>query len=287
MTVGGAFAGSYGFVEEYEAAKGVWETFKAIVLTPHALLALGGLALAFGALGTYVDQNRQHNKIEEFSNENQRLKDIEEELNSAQEEMQINRSKVIEIQQELVTTWLKGVCRSFCLGSEERATIYYEYGEAFYLLARYSKNPVYAKVHRQKFPLNQGVISKAWQHNRHIDRRCPHASEEDEYREYLQGEYGYELEKIESLTMKSCRYLGKAIVDADVHTGVIVFESTKEDFLTYEKCEEISKYCETNQGLLAKFVRDSLSFDREIILKREGRETSVDDDFLNSMGGQA
>lgn len=287
MTVGGSFAGGYEFVEGVEAADGLWESLKAIAYTPHTLLGLGGLALLFGAFGTYADQDRQHKRIGEVSSENQRLKDIEEELNSAQEEMQINRSKVIEIQQELVATWLKGLCRHFDLNSEERATVYYEYGEAFYLLARYSKNPVYAKVHRQKFPLNQGVISKAWQHNRYIDRDCPHADEEQKYSDYLQEEYDYEPEKIENLTMRSCRYLGKAIVDADVHTGVIVFESTRKDFLTDQKCEEISKFCDNNQGQLAKFVRDSLSFDREIILKKEGRETSVDDDFLNSMGDRA
>jgi hypothetical protein len=48
-----------------------------------------------------------------------------------------------------------------------------------------------------------------------------------------------------------------------------------------------SKVPEKTFCQLAKFVRDSLSFDREIILKKEGKEFSVDDDFLNSMGDRA
>ncbi|MFP3416232.1 hypothetical protein SB773_32855, partial [Bacillus sp. SIMBA_074] len=84
--------------------------------------------------------------------------------------------------------------------------IYYEHDEEFYLLERYSKNPTYAKVHRQKFPLNQGVISKAWEHESHIESGCPHSNSYEEYVKYLDEHYEYKKEKIDTLTMKSCRY---------------------------------------------------------------------------------
>lgn len=40
-------------------------------------------------------------------------------------------------------------------------------------LSRFSQNTLYDKIHNNKFPLNQGVISKSWQHNEFIENNCP------------------------------------------------------------------------------------------------------------------
>lgn len=286
IAIGSSFVGGYEFSESWGNSQGILE--KAWVLTgnPYFLLAVGIISFLFGTYGNYIDQDRQRERMEELKKENRELESVRVELNSTQEEMQASKSKVIEVHQELVTTWIKELFNKLSLGSEERITIYYEFDEEFFLLARYSSNPVFAKIHRQKFPLNQGVISRAWQHNNCVEKKCPHASDFEEYSNYLENEYGYESVKIKSFTMKACRYLGQAIKDADVHKGVIVFESTREDFLTGAKDKEILRCCDESQSQLSKFVRDSLSFDREVAIGREGKEEAVEEDFIRYMGGQ-
>ena len=87
--------------------------------------------------------------------------------------------------------------------------------------------------------------------------------------------------------MKSCRYIALAIVDADVHIGVIVFESTETDFLKENDTEnKIREHCKNHQGQLSKFVRDGLKLDREATIKRAGNNRSIEDEFLQTMGNK-
>lgn len=283
LTVGGAFAGSYVFSTNWEATEGFWHCAWLIIFNPNSALISGGALFLLGAVGTYKDQDRQNKNMLALTQENELLNDTKNALNSAQEELQESKSRVIGLHGELVQTWLKGMSKYLELDSNSRVTIYFEHDEEFYLLERHSKNPTYSKVHIQKFPLNQGVISKAWEHESHIENECPHSSSNEDYIDYLINTYGYEREKIKSLTMKSCRYYAKAIIDADVHTGVIVFEGTDINFLENELIQKIDQYCGDHQGQLSKFVRDSLLFDKEVNIKREGKSVAVEDDILQMM----
>ncbi|WP_028771953.1 hypothetical protein [Shewanella waksmanii] len=282
LTVGSAFAGSYTFSTDWGAASGFFSCAWLIIYNPNTALISGGALFLLGATGTYKDQDRQKQQMVELQTENEELNDTKSALNSNQEELQERQSRIIGLHGELVQTWLKGMSKFLGLDSNSRVTIYYEHAEEFYLLERYSKNPTYSKVHRQKFPLNQGVISRAWEHEHHVESNCPHSTKDD-YVSYLSDAYGYEQEKIHSLTMKSCRYYAKAIIDADIHIGVIVFEGTETDFLDNELSKNIDSYCKDHQGQLSKFVRDSLLFDKEVNIKREGKTISVEDEFFQMM----
>lgn len=286
LTVGGAYAGSYTFSTNWQSTTGFWSSLWLIVCNPNSALFAGGVLFLFGATGTYKDQDRQNKKMLELNAENEELGNTKSALNSAQEELQESKSKIIGLHGELVQTWLKGMSKFLELDSNSRVTIYYEHDEEFYLLERYSKNPTYAKVHRQKFPLNQGVISKAWEHENYIESQCPHSSSYEEYVKYLGENYEYKREKIDALTMKSCRYYAKAIIDADIHIGVIVFEGTEINFFENDVENKITDYCRDHQGQLSKFVRDSLLFDKEVNIKREGKNISVEDDLLQMMEGE-
>lgn len=283
LTIGGAFAGNYVFSTNWQATTGFWQCLWLILVNPNSALISGGGLFLLGATGTYKDQDRQNKNMLELGLENEQLSDTKNALNSAQEELQESKSRIIGLHGELVQTWLKGMSKFLELDSNSRVTIYYEHDEEFYLLERYSKNPTYSKIHRQKFPLNQGVISKSWEHESHIENECPHSSSNEDYINYLVDTYGYKQEKIESLTMKSCRYYAKAIIDADVHTGVIVFEGTEMNFLENDLKQKIDDYCREHQGQLSKFVRDSLLFDKEVNIKREGKSMSVEVDILQIM----
>lgn len=220
-------------------------------------LVFGALLVLIGSFGTFFDQKKLSNDLTE-------LKDAKRLLNSTQEDLDDAKSRLSKLQKSLVETWLQGVSSSLKLKHDSRITIYYENEGEFYLLARYSPNPSFATIHRQKFALNQGVISKAWQTGEHIENICPHSGELVEYKSHLKKHYDYEPEKVESLNMKSCRYYAKAIIDASHHIGVIVFESIEINFFSGKKSQNIASYCNENQSQMSKFVRDSLSFDKEI-----------------------
>jgi hypothetical protein len=288
LSLGSAFAGSYAFSKEWESISGFWLSIKLILFNPFSALCIGGVLFIIGALGTYLDQDRQQTQNKKIVSENNDLKnsvtELKEALNGTQEELQEQKSETNKLNKELVTTWLKSVSRHLELNSTERATIYYEFDNVFSLLARYSINPEYTKIHRQKFPLNKGVIGKAWQNGKHIEKNCPDSSRQQEYENYLIKTYGYDKERIDSLTMKSCRYVALAIVDADVHIGVIVFESTLPDFFEQnEKVNEIIKHCKNYESQLSKFVRDGLKLDREVTIKPDVKNISVEDDFIKTM----
>jgi len=280
---GGAFAGKFDFLKEWTSAQTFTEQASAVVFNPISTMVFGALFLFFGAIGAYRDQTAQNNEIDELRKTNSELDTVKDALNAAQEDLQDSRSKLVDLHGELVQNWLKNAVKSLNIDSNSRVTIYIEYDEEFYLLQRYSKNPTYAKVHRQKFPLNQGVISKAWEHQSHIEDMCPNSSEYKAYETYLCEVYGYETSKIQALTMKSSRYFANAVEDADVHTGVIVFESTEQDF--FDKCciEDLKKFCSDNNSLLAKIIRESVSYNKEINLIQKRTGQSVENEILAMM----
>ena len=288
LSIGSAFAGSFELSQGWVEVNGFWKSTGFILFNPYTGLGFGALLFLIGAIGTYQDQSKQNKKMNDLTSENSKHSETKSALNTVQEEIQETKSQLIEKHNELVTTFLKGVFRQLELDTHARVSLYYEHDEEFYILARYSANPTYSKIHRQKFPLNQGVISKAWQHNCHEEINCPSAIDDFEaYKKYLEDTYQYETGKINALAMNSCRYYAKAIVDADVHIGVIVFESTQTNFLGADLKDQVNSYCENHQGQISKFVRDSLNFDKEVTIKRSGIQLSVEDDLLKTLGGES
>lgn len=287
LTIGGAYAGSFDFGDVWEKTKGVWNCFTLIVWNPNASLLAGSLSFLFGALGTFKDQAAQNKKMDLLQKENETLVDTRIALNTTQELLQESKSELSKLHTDLVETWLLGVCKHLNLNSKERITIYYEHDEEFYLLARHSKNPHFSKVHTQKFPLNQGVIGLAWQHDVCTEFECPSSGDLNAYKKFMNEKYGYDLAKLESLTMKSCRYVAKAVSDAGIHIGVIVFESEDGNFVSEgdEKTKEILSYCVEHQSQIAKFVRDGFKYSKEMHLKSENQVQSVEDDFLELLNG--
>ncbi|MGI2027314.1 hypothetical protein [Endozoicomonas acroporae] len=287
MALGGAYAGSYNFHTEWVEVSGSLDSLLCILFNPVSSLVSGGALLVFGAIGTYLDQSRQQAEITQLREGSKSFAVIKNALNAAQEELQFQKSKTSELHSELVQSWLIGAYKTLQLNNQERVTIYYEHDEEFYLLARHSKNPHFAKIHRQKFPLNQGVISLAWQNDLHLELGCPSQRLLEGYIQYMHVNYGYAPEKIKALGMKSCRYLAKAIIDADVHIGVIVFESTEETFLeSDDQRDDIIRYCDSYQGRISKFVRDGFEFNKEICLKRKGNHKPIiEDELIKELGG--
>ena len=290
LAFGGGLVGGYDFDKTWAAAISKFDHLKVIVFYPMLWLALGGVAFVVGSIGSYKDQKKLQSQSEALKAENSKIPVLNEAINSSQEIVEGLKSSLRKLQTELVTTHLKAAYKNLSLSTHERVSIYYEYDNEFYLLARHSQNPEYAKSHRQKFSLNQGVIGKAWQHQRHAERDCPEFQRRAEYLDYLLKTYGFKEAQALGFAMKSCRYLAFAISDADAHAGVIVFESTDPAF--FESCDGqiediIQKYCADYQGIHSKFLRDGLNLNREVNVKRVKAILSVEEEFLGSIKGGA
>ncbi|MDE1482353.1 hypothetical protein [Xenorhabdus bovienii] len=277
VTLGGAFISNYDFPQNWKNSSGILEHFKLIIFNPYSAFILGSPALFLGTIGTYKDQKEQQKAIE-------KLTPLKSKLEYAEEELQDFHSKINKLNEESVEIWLKLCFKNSVLDSSERISIYYEKNDEFYILSRYSKNPLYKKVHKQKFSLDKGVISKAWENGSYQIELPDYEKENKPYLDRCKELFNYKTEDIEPLTMKSRQYFAKAITDADIHIGVIVFESIKSNIFSDKKIENISKFLDDSASLLAKFVRDSRDFDRELVLKsrREAKMGDVEEDFLSS-----
>lgn len=297
LSIGSGYVSTLKFSEEWMATNGILASLNLVTFNSYSALLVGGVLVFIGGVGTYRDQNEQkkQQELSDLNNEklNKSLNEFKDALNSTQEELQEQKVENHNLNNEIVTIWLKSAFNHFGFNSTERITIYYAFEGAFFLLARHSKNPEYSRVHRQKFSLNQGVISEAWRHECHVEDKCPVFDENNEknkpYANYLIKHYGYTADKIDALTMKSCRYIAIAVTDADTHVGVIVFESTKANFLENDLENKIKAYCGTNQGQLSKFVRDGLKLDQAIHIissKNNDSSKSVEDEFLKAFEGQ-
>lgn len=287
--VGGAagFIGAYDSSVKNNVDASTWIVW---FLTNPWVWLLGGIAISiFGIWGTDQFEKKQQALIDELREDQRNLESTRRTLDLAYEKTEAQGSRLREMQSELVKAALQSSFAVLGMKSNDRVSIYYELDDEFYLLSRYSNNPELCKLHRQKFPLNQGVISQAWQHHFHCDQECPHSGEQDKYESYMKDKYGYEAETVRAFAMKSCRYLGFSIMDAGSPIGVMIFESTAVDFLKGDgsDSEAIKAHCEKYESLYSKHIRNGSSLNRELKAKAGRTGDSIDEDILAQIrGGQ-
>lgn len=284
--------GAAGFISAYESSteKNVdLLTWLSWVITNPWVWLLGGIAVSvFGIWGTHQFETKQQALIDEMREDQRTHKSTQRRLDLAYEKIEAQESRLREMQSELVKAALQSSFTGLGMDSNGRVSIYYELDDEFHLLSRYSSNPELSKPHRQKFPLDQGVISKAWQHHIHCDHECPHSGDQDEYEAHMKAKYGYEAEAVRAFTMKSCRYLGFSIMDAGSPVGVIIFESTDVGFLNGESgAEDIKTHCVKYESLYSKHIRSGSGLNRELRAKAGRTGDSIDEDILAQIrGGQ-
>jgi len=282
--LGGAFVGSYKGAVEWAKVVDV-ATFIAFILTNAYI------GLFFGGLIYLSSEYIRYEKTRKIEKENVKLKqdiselnDISLVVNGYQENIQNLNNQIYKLQNDLAIGWLKHVFKLFRMNSTERVSIYFEQNEVFSLLARYSANPHYKKAHRQKFPLNEGVISQAWSYGEKVEKNCPKYEDDmDGYCDYMVSTYRFNIADLKRFYMKSCWYVAIAISKADDNLGVIVFESTDQNILNDTEIAGLISYCKENQSYLAQFIEESKAL--EVAKRMESANSNTDDDFLSSLGG--
>lgn len=283
VSISASFAGTYNLTESWSGFSSVLGFVLFLLKMPWTWLFIGAILILYGGKGTYDDQKNLYKRNEELLEENGTVSQLKKKVNSISEDSELLQNELLELQVKLVTTWLKGSARQLKLGTNCRVTIYFYVDRHFYLLARYSQNPKYSEIHRQKFSRNQGVISKAWEHQVCVDiKDIPSYVDDPEgYKNYMLTNYGCATEKTEKLTMKSCQYIGISIVEADKHVGVIVFESDKRGLWNSQKVAQIKKYCTEYQGYMVDFINGGIKYDKTVRVLAKP-EQDVDDDFMKT-----
>ncbi len=284
ISIAASYTGAYNYSNHLEQYSNI---VSFIIFIPWTWLITGTIMIIYGGKGTYNDLQNINTANKELMAENEKVYKLKEKINSITEDSEALQNQLSNLQVKLVTTWLKGCARQLNLGTHCRTTIYYYVDQNFYLLARYSQNPKYAEIHRQKFSRVNGVISKAWQHKVCVDiENIPcYKKEPEQYKEYMQDKYGYSHEKTEKLAMKSCQYVAISILEADIHIGVIVFESDKPGLWKTQKVAQIKKHCTEYQSYMVDFIHGGVRYDKTVKVSANA-DKDVDQEFIKTFGGE-
>lgn len=214
------------------------------------LTITSALFLIFGIIGGYKDSK----KLLDAKNEIQKKFD---ELDRKYENLTISLKEkegdLRLLHEKLVRSWLKNIDVEIRMENSERVSIYFVKNDEFYILGRYSQNPKLEKIHTQKFALDKGVLSLAWENGQHTELSCPvYKDSRDSYVDYIKKTYGYSEEIIDRFTMKSCNYIGVSIEDRGKRIGVMLFESEAESLVNKEDdiTTVMNSYSEQIRGLI-------------------------------------
>ena len=265
------------------------KVFKYIFFSPWTLIILGVALTFWGAVGSFKDTQNLKERIRKLRKKNRIIPSLEEKINTTQESEAALRNELVSLYQSKVKNWLENLANLIGMGHSERLTIYFENAGSLHVLARYSKNPTIAKIHRISFSIGDGAISKAWEKGEYVDVNCPEFSSlKNEQNEpyYLHNEelYNYSRATLDSLKMKSCRYMGLSIMDVGSPIGVLMFESIDKDGLPEGRQEKIRTHISEQQTHISQHIRDALKYD--IVSKHtedfQSKE-NVEADFLKGL----
>lgn len=267
LTISGAFGNN---IEESIGIFKKEEYFKLIYSSKIIYMLIGAILLYKGTKNFNSEYENLKGLNLELKKENKEIENLRDELNSSKEDIEKLHSRVSEKHQELVKTWLKLVTSELNLTVNERLTIYFEHDKEFTLLARFSQNQKYTDIHKQKFPLDKGVISEAWARNEHIESDSPiFKNNEDEYYGYMMNKYKFLKKEIISITMKSDKLFGIAIQEADENIGVLLYEriSNSGEKSFDDNCAKIREHYKNYSSYFRKFVDDAKKLDRSNVVK--------------------
>lgn len=240
----------------------------------YSLVILSLALIGFGRTHKGKDFNNLLLEKQKFEGNDKIVRVLSEENVKAKQEYSDLHSRFLK-------NWLKASLYALKIDTpSHRVTIYaYTNENNFLYLSRYSQNTSYSALHSISFPINQGVISEAWKVGKHIDiENCPtFKSSPEEYIAYIQKNYNYSPEKINSLTMKSCQYVATTVNDEQGPIAVIVFENDgqTDPRISSQKVTQIMSYCETHNPQLVSYIREGIRCNTLGLKKSETNRTQI------------
>jgi hypothetical protein len=251
----------------------------------YGLVIFSLMLIAYGRTHKGKDFNNLLLEKEQYSNdlllEKEKFKDSDKMVRTLSEENVKAKQEYSDLHSRFLKNWLKASLYALKIDTpSHRVTIYaYTNENNFLYLSRYSQNTSYSELHSISFPINQGVISEAWKVGKHIDiENCPtFKSSPEEYIAYIQKNYNYSPEKINSLTMKSCQYVATTVNDEQGPIAVIVFENDgqTDPRISSQKVTQIMSYCETHNPQLVSYIREGIRCNTLGLKKSETNRTQI------------
>lgn len=288
----GIFIALSDVVNNIKAADGFKDTSLVILTNGWTYLLIAGAFLSIlGPIGNAREISRYKKFISQLSTEKDDLtkanSSLDIKVNDASLELVNTKSTIRKLSLDSIEIWLKVYFKQLELTYNERISLYYEDDGILHLLSRYSINPKLKEIHKQKFPLDKGVISEAWQKGM-CYKVIPQSYESDSvlYTQHCCNEFGYKEDEINSLTMKSQMYFAKAIKDADDHIGIIIFESYEENLFNDDKIKKVNDFLESSSSLLTNLIEASKKFDQEMMSKKPLGATMTDEEELIAQSGK-
>ncbi|EKO3952779.1 hypothetical protein DXJ58_18045 [Vibrio fluvialis] len=265
-------------------AHGFWDSAWVILSHPAPHFLYATFMLGWGLSGSSKDYENLLNRNKELEKKEDENNKLKADIESSEVENATLNGLMKAKHAQLVETWLNGAF-SQLLGknTKARVSIYYYYDGSFYMLARFSPNGRLKEIHKQKFSPTQGVIQSVYEDLICHEFKAPEYKKSTEaYDSYMIENYGYEKEQLKSFNMKSCRYFGEAIREADSVIGIILYESEDpKDLLKPSLIQDIENYHKNYWSHLCQFVRQGLEHD----LSTKHHENSVNDkDILAELG---
>lgn len=191
-----------------------------------------------------------------------KITDLEDNINT--------KDTIIEKQRKLLTDYcnlkqhldlifkhhLISIYQSLSCTSTERISLYIVKNNQFIRCARYSQNPSYNKPGRAAYPINQGVIGKAWESSIFFAHDLPdYEKRKEQYFDDSFSKFGISKNEAMAFNMHSRLYLGYRISDKEEvnYNGVIILESIRPRFRSQN---EIVAVLSRNRECLFKLIRD-------------------------------
>lgn len=282
VSIGASLVCDYDFGTKWDEANGLITCTFTLLSNPFFLLFIGVVFLGIGGKGVYNDQRNLLVENDKLKKDISKVDQYKRAINGLSEDCDSLQSERKDLHTKLVRTWLKSCYKQLALSNTERVSIHYYIDDHFYILARHSMNPLFAKVIIQKYQIDKGVVALAWQYQRCIDiQACPSYKENPSgYIDHTHNSYSIDKVLIESRTMKSCQYIAISIVESDNNIGVIVFESETNSRFTNDTVCEIEKFCYENQSFMVDFIRNGIEYDKSAKASVNHAKTNVDRDFL-------
>ncbi|MEZ7500334.1 hypothetical protein QO200_16490 [Flavobacterium sp. Arc3] len=199
----------------------------------------------------YFQQSKKSKSILELNNTNEKLQDKIQLLESQIQQINRNYSEIFN--EHLASLFFK-----LGLKDTDRISMYKFQDDKFYIIGRYSSNPVLKVVRRRHYDSDQGLIAKAWQEGHYfLNSGIPDYSSKARSKKaictFFNTIYKIDPETLENITMKSKSFYLKAFMDSRgiQRTSIIVIESEKNKAF---EIEELEKVINDEESKLTAFI---------------------------------
>lgn len=201
----------------------------------------------------YYRQSKKTKSINDLKNANDQCLEKIQLLENQIQQIHRNYSEIFN--EHLASLFFK-----LRLTDSDRISMYKYQDDKFYIIGRYSSNPVLKTIRRRYYNSNQGLIAKAWQEgiyflNSGVPEYGAKLKHKKSIHAFFNSIYQIDYSVIENITMKSKSFYLKAFMDSRgiQRTAIIVIESEKSKAF---EIDDLNKIINDEENKLTAFIEN-------------------------------